>query len=152
MPAAIFRFAFALLWTVYCLIEPATAQVYKWVDEKGVTHYAEHPPQGQMARPVDMTPSPGTSRAKPESSQDWQDENIEFQKRRIQRERQVESEQKKAREKQRRCVLAKDDFRQLESAGRLYGLNEKGERVYLDDAARKVEMENARQSMAANCL
>ena len=31
----------------------ATAEVYKWVDEKGVTHYSEHPPAhgiGDMER------------------------------------------------------------------------------------------------------
>jgi len=31
---------------------PALAQVYKWVDEKGVTHYGERPPQGSKASEV----------------------------------------------------------------------------------------------------
>jgi hypothetical protein len=31
---------------------PALAQVYKWVDEKGVTHYGERPPQGRKASEV----------------------------------------------------------------------------------------------------
>jgi hypothetical protein len=145
------RFALVPLWI--CLIGTAAAQIYKWVDERGVTHYGEHPPQGQTARPVDTTPStgPGTSRAKPQSSQDWQDRNIEFQKRRIQRERQAESDQKAAKAKQQRCILAKDELRQMESAGRLYDLNEKGERVYLDDTARRAAIENARQFVASNC-
>lgn len=145
--------AFALLWVACGLIEPATAQVYKWVDEKGVTHYGERPPQGQKARPVDtaLPTGPRTSPAKPESSQDWQKENIEFQKRRIEREQQTEREQTEVKEKQRRCILARDDLRQMESVERLYDLNDKGERVYLDDAARKAEIERARQSIARNC-
>lgn len=153
MPAATLRFTFVLLWVSCCTIEPAAAQVYKWVDERGVTHYGERPPQGQTARPVVTTPStgPGTSRAKPESSQDWQDRNIEFQKRRIQRERQAESDKNAAKERQQRCILAKDELRQMESAGRLYDLNQKGERVYLDDTARKAAIENARQFVATNC-
>jgi hypothetical protein len=31
---------------------PAFAQVYKWVDERGVTHYGERPPQGGKASEV----------------------------------------------------------------------------------------------------
>jgi hypothetical protein len=32
-------------------------QVYKWVDDKGVTHYGEKPPSGRPSQPVDTTPS-----------------------------------------------------------------------------------------------
>jgi hypothetical protein len=41
---------------------PALAQVYKWVDERGVTHYGERPPQGRKASEVPNklgTPAPG---------------------------------------------------------------------------------------------
>ena len=39
---------------------PALGQVYKWVDERGVTHYGERPPQGGKASEVpDKLGSPG---------------------------------------------------------------------------------------------
>ncbi len=41
---------------------PAFAQVYKWVDERGVTHYGERPPQGGKASEVPnrlASPAPG---------------------------------------------------------------------------------------------
>jgi hypothetical protein len=41
---------------------PALAQVYKWVDERGVTHYGERPPQGGKASEVPdrlASPPPG---------------------------------------------------------------------------------------------
>src|SRR5258707_3194670 len=41
---------------------PAFAQVYKWVDERGVTHYGERPPQGSKASEVPnrlASPAPG---------------------------------------------------------------------------------------------
>jgi hypothetical protein len=141
-------FAFILL-----LSSQASAQVYKWVDEKGVTHYGERPPQGQKASPVTATPPAGSapSQAKPQSSRDWQEQNIEFQRRRIQREQQADREQQDANTRTRRCNLAKDDLRQMESVERLYDLNEKGERVYLGDAERKAEIEQARQFIARNC-
>lgn len=37
-----------------------SAQVFKWVDERGVTHYGERPPQGRKASEVpDRLGSPG---------------------------------------------------------------------------------------------
>lgn len=35
-----------------CTIAPASAQVYKWVDERGVTHYSERPPPNAKAKPA----------------------------------------------------------------------------------------------------
>jgi len=44
---------------------PAFAQVFKWVDERGITHYGERPPQGAKAREVeDKLASPPPSRAR----------------------------------------------------------------------------------------
>jgi len=43
----------------------ALAQVYKWVDERGVTHYGERPPQGGKASEVpDRLGSPGGTSAR----------------------------------------------------------------------------------------
>src|SRR5712671_3774407 len=49
---------------------PALAQVYKWVDERGVTHYGERPPQGRNASEVpNKLGSPaGGSSAQPDAA------------------------------------------------------------------------------------
>src|SRR5215470_8947134 len=44
---ALVRFSIAA-----AIASPAFAQVFKWVDERGVTHYGERPPQGAKAREV----------------------------------------------------------------------------------------------------
>ena len=47
---------------------PAFAQVFKWVDERGVTHYGERPPQGAKATEVQdklASPAPGRAPASP---------------------------------------------------------------------------------------
>ena len=45
---------------------PAYAQVFKWVDERGVTHYGERPPQGGKATEVpDRLGSPGGTAPRP---------------------------------------------------------------------------------------
>ncbi len=42
----------------FALAAPAAAQqVYKWVDDRGVTHYGEKPPGGRPSQAVDATPS-----------------------------------------------------------------------------------------------
>ena len=149
----------ALLCGLFCcgLIGAATAQVFKWVDEKGVTHYGERPPQGQKAQPVEAKPlttpaaGPASSPGKAQGSENWQEQNLEFQRRRIQRERQAERDQQAAKDKQRRCNVARDDLRRLESARRLYDLNDKGERVYLDDTGHKAALGRAHLRVDRSC-
>jgi len=50
---------------------PALAQVYKWVDERGVTHYGERPPQGRKASevPHKLGSPGGGSPAPPDAAQ-----------------------------------------------------------------------------------
>jgi len=52
----------------FCIVvaaaAPAFAQVFKWVDDRGVTHYGERPPQGAKASEVqDKLASPPPARA-----------------------------------------------------------------------------------------
>ncbi len=79
-----------LLWA---LVIPATAQVYKWVDDNGVTHYGERPPQGrksaELTHPPDPQPAPETV-----APPTWQAKELEFQQRRIAAE-QAEAQVKK---------------------------------------------------------
>lgn len=35
---------------------PALAQAYKWLDDRGVTHYSQEPPEGIKSRPVETEP------------------------------------------------------------------------------------------------
>src|SRR5882672_6266397 len=54
------------------LAAPAFAQVYKWVDERGVTHYGERPPQGGKASEVPnrlASPAAGGAGGSQENSQ-----------------------------------------------------------------------------------
>lgn len=47
-----------ILWLALGISMPAAAQTaYRWIDEKGVTHYGEKPPAGRPSRAVDMQPS-----------------------------------------------------------------------------------------------
>ena len=137
-----------LLWT---LVVPAIAQVYKWVDEKGVTHYGERPPQDKKAQEVEQRlANPGTAPGKA-AQPGWKEQDLEFRKRRI------ESEQAEAKDKQRvasqqqACNQARDQLAQMRSARRLYRLDDKGERVYQSDEERNASTARLEQLVTERC-
>jgi hypothetical protein len=115
---------------------PTFAQVYKWVDERGVTHYGERPPQGAKATEVqNKLASPPPASAAPESSPQ-KDQAPEGQatsksapptnappKLPPSRE-QVEAERRLQQCEQQRAILAR-----LKDSPPSYTLSEKGEKV-----------------------
>lgn len=65
--------------------------------------------------------------------------------------RQRAEEQKVAAQKADNCKRAREQLRLLDSGTRLARVNEKGERVVMDDAARADELRRAREVVAADC-
>lgn len=136
---------------LWALLIPATAQVYKWVDERGVTHYGERAPQGKKAQEVEQRlanpgPAPGSA-AQPS----WKEQDLEFRRRRI------EAEQTEAKNKEREasqsqaCNQARDQLAQMKSARRLYRLDEKGERVFQSDDERNASIARLEQLVSERC-
>jgi hypothetical protein len=140
---------FSILWA---LAVPAVAQVYKWVDEKGTTHYGERPPQGGKAqeleqRQADPRPAPGKA-----EQPNWKEKDLEFRRRRI------ESEQAEVKGKQQEtaqrlaCNQARDQLVQMKRAHRLYRLDDKGERQFQSDEERNASIAHQEQLVAQRCL
>jgi hypothetical protein len=128
----------------------AHAQVYKWVDEKGVTHYGEAPPQGRQSSEVPNklgTPGPGGS----PSDEDLQAKDREFRQRKIQADAAQEKQQNEAARRRDLCIQQRDLLARLKESGRTYKLNEKGERVYLDDAERDASIVRQEKLVAEQC-
>jgi len=137
-----------LLWAQ---LDPAAAQVYKWVDEKGVTHYGERAPQGTKAKEVEQrlaNPGPASGTAAP---QDWKEKEAEFKRRRIDAER-TDAKQKQNQEAmERACAQARNRLAVANSGRRLFRLNDKGERTYVGDEERNAAIAQAEQAVAQNC-
>jgi hypothetical protein len=115
------------------------AQVYKWVDSNGVTHYGESPPAASKSREVKLRDANPKSESAPQPANAgaYKDRELEFRKRQAERER---AESKIADERgarERECRLIANDLNDLRSSGRIYDLNEKGERVWLSDTQRE---------------
>lgn len=128
----------------------AAAQVYKWVDERGVTHYAEQPPQGAKATQVpssSATPAPGSA----PRADDYQQKDMEFRQRRIQAEAAEENRRQEASRRREQCSRQRDVLVRLREARRMYALNESGERIYMDDAGREAAIAQQEQLVARLC-
>ena len=125
---------------LWALSIPASAQVYKWVDEQGRTHYGERPPQNAKAQEVKQRlANPGPAAGKPAPSS-WKEKDLEFRGRRIQAE-QAESKQKQQETAAlQACNQARDTLAQTKTARRMYRLDENGQRVYQDEEQRQASI------------
>jgi len=107
---------------------PVHAQMYKCVDERGVTHYTDKPGPGCKGGPVDIRPAPPISGKVEERKEDLVGAEREFQRRQIERE-----------------------YQRLTSGRRLGRTNEKGERVYVEDAERQRRAAQLKGDLARQC-
>lgn len=143
----------AVLSIMAALSLAAAAQgVYKWVDEKGVTHYSESPPPDGKANKVDIKPN---GPAGPVKEPDWKARELESRQQNVQK-NQADREQKAKEDNDKAtrrniCQQALRQITTLQTAVPVYTLNEKGERVYMEDADRQQKVEAAQQRMRENC-
>lgn len=115
-------------------IQPALAQVYKWVDERGVTHYGERPPQGVKAREVPdklASPAPPGAESPPKDQGSGKSEGgPAAQDPRAKPSRPLTREQVEAERRQQQCEQQRAILERLKQGT----LNEKGERVPTDNS------------------
>ncbi len=116
---------------------PASAQVYKWVDSSGVTHYSQTPPPAGDAKTIGVPQSSGapsdTAPVKPAADGDAKPSNLTV----------------FANEEERRkalCEQAKQELRTLEAPGqRVTRKTPDGEEVLLSGDERMVAVEAAKE-------
>ena len=128
---------------------PAFAQVYKWVDERGVTHYGERPPQGSKASEVPnrlASPAPGGAGAEASDPKDPnpeqgqvrpkdQDPRKSDQDRRKSPSKGESTQEAEAAKRQQLCDQQRALLDRLKQSPPSFTLNEKGERIPLDNSA-----------------
>jgi hypothetical protein len=147
------------------------ATLYKWVDERGVTHYSETPPDKQKAQEMRIQPppapstegvkpwqaptAPGADSGKAAPPKTWQEKASEAQRRREAAEKQEEEEralaQEIAQERKKRCLAAQQNLHALQTDRPVYHINEYGERVFIDDAKRAAEIARAKREIQSYC-
>ncbi|MDD2701935.1 MAG: DUF4124 domain-containing protein [Sideroxydans sp.] len=133
----------------------AHAALNKWVDAEGKVHYSDSPPadakvesvrniagKGQEAAPADISPKSYSQR------------EAELRKARLEKKEAAENSAREAAQQQERkqiCAAARENLRALENGTRLVTYDENGEKRFIDDADRAQRMNNARETVKANC-
>jgi len=126
------------------------AELYRWVDEQGQTHFSDQPAHSQPHE-IGVRPSP----AAPQQPHERMDKtrrllNAYQIERQQQREQQAKQKQQ-AEERRRNCLQARDRLRQYSETGSIYRLDDDGRRVYLSEQERTLLIASHRQAAADWC-
>lgn len=159
--------SFVILGFFVLYSEDATADIYKWVDEEGNVHYSDNPPQNAETERVQL-PSTPDPKGDPSEALWRRLEQAEKATERRFEERQAASA---AKEGERAAQVARDQ-RCLKTRKQLISLQQRlpvyrdeegtfrtrsdydayeGEREYLDDASRTLEIDRVRHDITTNC-
>jgi outer membrane biosynthesis protein TonB len=138
------------------------AQIYKWKDKNGVTRYSDTPPADnvqvdKIGKEKTTKPAPAAEKeAKPAANNktqpDSEDEAAQLRARNAEIEKKNKEEKAaQAKLKAENCRSAKADYETFSQGGRIYQMNEKGEREYFDDAGLNERKAKAQANMQKYC-
>lgn len=150
-----------------CVALQASAQMYKWVDSDGKVQYSDKPPPSNVkteklpvpARAVGAPAAKAGNAAAPKDAAKAEpktaaEQERAFRKRQLDAAKAQEDEAKKqadARDRAENCKRAKAALANLALGGRQVRMDQKGERVFLDDEQIARETARAREEAAAVC-
>ena len=140
----------------------AQAQINKCVDANGKTVYSQGPcPKGAKASTVATAPSPAPAAASkggdpakasgPKTAAELEQEFRKRQQDQADARKKEEERLAQAKNEQENCDSARRQLAGFDLGGRQTGINDKGERYFLDDAQIAKEKDRARQAVAAFC-
>jgi lysyl-tRNA synthetase class II len=128
----------------------SAAEVYKWEDDQGQVHYGRKPPD-DGATAIEIKPHHESDQATLKRI-----EKNEKLLRVYEEERQISKQEamearKEEEERRNQCTRAKKALDNLDYGGRLYRLNENGEKVFLSEEDRNKERQAIRKQMKKVC-
>jgi len=124
---------------------PAQAQMYKCVDEQGKVNYRDQ--SGPGCKPVDIRPSPPMSGSLQRPAEDLAARDAELRRRQLERDDAAGKDRIALEERRRRCQELRVESHGLGSGVPIYSYNEKGEKMYMDDAVRERRLAAVRESL-----
>jgi len=145
----------------------ANAEVYKWKDKDGNVRYSDVPPPSNVRqesiggkKPVTpaATPAPAAPAAAVSGADAKKKPTASLEGEAIKRQEQAEEDKKKSEQKeaelqikQQNCTTAKAAKQNYQQGGRIYKMNEKGEREYENDASIARGLEQAKKDVEQYC-
>ncbi len=127
-----------------------SAKVYKWVDEKGLVHYGEHPNNAGAERITIRTNETTKPRVVKKTDDDEATESETAEKPVVEKEK-PEPPKISRKEKRKLCNEAKSDIASINSRGRMREVNKKGEYSYLTEKQRQQRLSAARKKQREYC-
>lgn len=143
----------AVLLLLFAVPAPAMADVCRWQDGAGKTHYSAAPPPG-VACDRTLHTAPSAGHAASPGTRSYRELESEFQQRRIRRyeaERKAESEKKNAARRAEACKAARGRLAWMESGGLMARIDANGERHFFSDEEAKREMAAQRRRVDRYC-
>ncbi|WP_454913250.1 DUF4124 domain-containing protein [Stutzerimonas chloritidismutans] len=122
------------------------AQVYKWVDAQGVTHFGAQPPQGQQVETVNTVTAPAKSTTMPAPVAE---DETEVDQQSIDRKVKRQVAEQEA-ERKRYCETMRTNLAQLQNNPRVR-VEEKGETRRITEEERQARIAETRDKIAENC-
>ena len=128
-------------------------QIYKWVDQQGVTHYSEQSPAGNHAKTIYIH----SHRAETHPSQPPALETANDTKEQLSAEQHLASQAQlptpeQNRVQQQNCATARQELRALENAGRVRQLNPNtGQYIYLADEVKLAQIQQMSDYLRNKC-
>ncbi|KIZ35477.1 MULTISPECIES: DUF4124 domain-containing protein [Stutzerimonas] len=122
------------------------AQVYKWVDAQGVTHFGAQPPQGQQVETVNTVTAPAKSTTMPAPVVE---DETEVDQQSIDRKVKRQVAEQEA-ERKRYCETMRTNLAQLQNNPRVR-VEEKGETRRITEEERQARIAETRDKIAENC-
>jgi len=140
----------------------ASAQMYKWVDKDGKTHYGSTPPPGSKTSAVKAPPPSAAAAAPASAAGDAKkkgpltaaEQEQEYRKRKLEEEKsgkKAAQEQQAKSERNEGCERTREYLSTLQSGQRIARTNPSGERYYMDDNQVAQEITKAQQAVQQTC-
>ncbi len=134
-----------LLWT---LSAGVNAGVYKWVDERGQVHYGDNPPEDNAE---EITIEKRTIKEQVDRS-DYQNRVADSLSEERQRKQEIKDKHMEEQDRlMEYCQRAKDKLERIKNARYLYGKDEDGDRIVLNEEQRAEATEKAMEEVQKNC-
>ncbi len=137
----------SLLSATLLLASGVNAEIYKWVDENGQTHYTQQPPESGQAETIQVPPPPPIDDTAAEV-----EELIEQQEAAEKSAREAEQEQQQEAERlaaiQKNCEIAQANLklyqdnpgrRMMDEAGNVYRLTEEERQQKIEESRQQIE-------------
>jgi len=128
------------------------AEIYKWVDENGQTHYSQQPPASGEAQVVDVPPPPPID---PDTAQEEVDQLIEQQQaaEEAEQEAQQQAEEEAAQQaiREENCRIARQNLTQYENNPGRRVVDEEGNVTRLVEEERQQKMLEFQEQIDLYC-